>query len=101
MPDKKVRGSVKFPPFAATDYVVEYVKSKPFIESLFNNENQRKNDLEFICYIIDKELFYINLDLGGNHQQELDIEILKLLRSENNGEKAKAISDKKALDLFD
>jgi hypothetical protein len=75
---------------AATDYVVQYVGSKSFIENLFNDE-QSKTDLDIICDMINENLFYINIDWLGYRKQKLDSKLLSSLYSKNKGTKAKAI----------
>lgn len=74
---------------AATDYVVQYLKSKYFISQLLNNQ-ESINHLNDICNIIQEEQFHIILE-WGNPQRPLDLELLEYLRSNSKQEKSKAI----------
>lgn len=74
---------------AATDYVIKYLGSTFFINSLLNNETSNA-DFNSICEIIDHEQFYIILN-WGYHQREKDLKLLSSLRSTSNQRKAKAI----------
>ncbi len=74
---------------AATDYVIQYIKSKTFIDLLLNDEVSVAS-LDEICSIIDQDRFHIILDYG-HPRRDLDIELLRYLRSASKQEKAKAI----------
>lgn len=74
---------------AATDYVVQYLKSRYLIDNLLNDQISR-NSLFEICRIIEEEQFHIILD-WGNHQRQMDLDLLSSLRSNSKQEKAKAI----------
>lgn len=73
---------------AATDYVVQYLKSKDYINKLLNVESI--NDLNRICEIIDMERFHIILN-WGKPQRNLDLKLLNNLRQKNKNHKAIAI----------
>jgi hypothetical protein len=78
---------------AATDYVIQYIKSRFLVDQLLNNQISI-DQLNEICNIIQDERFHIILDWGVP-QRQLDLELLNNLRSNSKQEKAKAI-----LDLF-
>jgi hypothetical protein len=74
---------------AATDYVIQYLKSQYYIDMLLNSQ-ESIDDLNSICNIISDEKFHIILN-WGNHQRNLDLELLGKLTSNSNNEKGKAI----------
>ena len=74
---------------AASDYVIQYLKSKFFIDNLLNDQISVDN-LSEICRIIDEEQFHIILH-WGNQQRYLDLQLLDALRSNNKQSKAVAI----------
>jgi hypothetical protein len=74
---------------AATDYVVQYLKSKFYVNNLLNDQ-QSIDDLQAICNIIDQKRFHIILD-WGQQQRDLDLQLLQELRSNSKQQKAKAI----------
>lgn len=74
---------------AATDYVIQYLKSKYYIDELLNDQ-ESIDCLNTICEIIVDEKFHIILN-WGNHQRNLDLKLLGKLTSNSNNEKGKAI----------
>lgn len=74
---------------AATDYVIQYLKSKYYINLLINDQDSQ-NHWQAICDIITSNKFNIILD-WGIPQNHLDIELLNDLLSNSVNKKAKAI----------
>jgi hypothetical protein len=74
---------------AATEYIIQYLGSKHFINKLLNDQESITR-LNSICEIIAQERFHIILD-WGNPQRDQDIELLNSLRSRSSQAKGKAI----------
>lgn len=74
---------------AATDYVIQFLKSRYYIDNLISKQDNIININEIIRRILSEE-FHIILD-WGNPQRHLDLELLKSLNSNNKNKKAKAI----------
>jgi hypothetical protein len=74
---------------AASDYVIQYLRGKFFIDSLLNDQISIDN-LSEICRILEEEQFHIILH-WGNQQRPLDLQLLDKLRSNNKQNKAVAI----------
>jgi hypothetical protein len=74
---------------AATDYVVQYLGSVHYINTLLNDQ-QSVQDFQTICDIIDQENFHIILD-WGQPQRASDLGLLGELRNPSRQARAKAI----------
>jgi hypothetical protein len=78
---------------AATDYVIQYLKGRNFIDNLLNDV-QSVADIDAICSVIHQDRFNIIL-IWGVRQRQLDLELLTRLQATAAGVKSIAI-----LELF-
>ena len=76
---------------AATDYVLQYIGSGQFTETLDDDQNVVAA-IEQIKGLIQQERFYIKLNMvTGERQRNKDLELLKALNSRSRNTRGKAI----------